>query len=359
MNWVSLAFLTCTAGLLTGVAVQVHNRGFSVAEIVRTNLPQQPQRSIFQLGKPPVKSPATQPLNLPAKPVKPLSGKNQGEFIPQRAGDLLEKAMLQKARSITVKVLSGDSWGSGIIIQRQAQVYTAITNDHVLQSGKTYRIQTPDGKIYSATRYLASQFAGKDLALLQFTSTKLEYKIGVLGSSLTVKEGDKVYAAGFPFEADKSNSAGWKFTAGRVSLIPEKSLEDGYQLGYDNQIEKGMSGGPVLNFGGEVVAVNGMHAYPLWGDPYVFQDGSKPCEPMRELMVRSSWGIPIEKFLQSAPQFSTKRAEKQPKNISLEPPSQLLAQRSATSNLTVSQPVGKTARLIQQQAAAAKSCTQL
>ncbi|MEG4116674.1 hypothetical protein QUA43_04145 [Microcoleus sp. N9_B4] len=91
---------------------------------------------------------------------------------------------------------------------------------------------------------------------------------------------------------------------------------------------------------------------------YVFQDGSKPCEPMGELMVRSSWGIPIEKFVQSAPQFSTKRAEKQPKNISLEPPSQLLAQRPVTSNLTVAQPVGKTARLIQQQAAAT-SCTQL
>lgn len=359
MNWVSLVFFSCTAGVLTGVAVQVHNRGFSAAEIVRTELPQQPQGSTFQLSKPPMKSPATQPLNLPAKPLKPLSGENQKQPLPQRAEDLAKTAMFQKARSITVKVFSGDNWGSGIMIQRQNQVYTVITNDHVLQSGETYRIQTPDGKIHSATRFLPTQFAGKDLALLQFSSTKSDYKIGILGSSSALKEGDKVYAAGFPVEANKSDSAGWKFTHGRVSLIPEKSLEDGYQLGYDNQIEKGMSGGPVLNFAGEVIAVNGMHAYPLWGDPYVFQDGSKPCEPMRELMVRSSWGIPIEKFLQSAPQFSTKRAEKQPKNISLEPPSQLLAQGAGTSSLTVSQPVCNTAKLMRQQAAAAKSCTQL
>ncbi|MEG4811585.1 serine protease [Microcoleus sp. F8-D3] len=359
MNWFPLAFLTCTAGLLTGVAVQLNNRGFSAAELVRTDLLQQHQASIFQLGKPPVKSPAAQPLNLPAKPPKPLSGKNQGESQPQRAGDLSKQAMLQKARSITVKVLSGDSWGSGIIIQRQEQVYTVLTNDHVLELGKTYRIQTPDGKIYSATRYLATQFTGKDLALLQFSSTKSDYKIGVFGSSSAVKEGDKVYAAGFPFEANKSDAAGWKFTGGRVSLIPEKSLEDGYQLGYDNQIEKGMSGGPVLNWAGEVVAVSGMHAYPLWGDPYVFEDGSKPCEPMRQLMVRSSWGIPTEKFLQLAPQFSTKMAVQTPKNISLKPPFQLLAKQAGTSNLTVFQPVGKTARLMQQQAAAAKSCTQL
>ena len=359
MNWFPLAFLTCTAGLLTGAVVQLHNRGFSATELVRTDVLQQPQASIFQLGKPPVKSPADQPLNLPAKLPKRLLGKNQGEPQLPRAEDLAEKAMLQKARSITVKVLSGDSWGSGIIIQRQAQVYTVLTNDHVLESGKTYRIQTPDGEIYSATRYLATQFAGKDLALLRFSSTKFDYKIGVFGSSSAVKEGDQVYAAGFPFEANKSDAAGWKFTGGRVSLIPEKSLEDGYQLGYNNQIEKGMSGGPVLNWAGEVVAVNGMHAYPLWGDPYVFQDGSKPCEPMRQLMVRSSWGIPSEKFLQSAPQFSTKMADKKPKNITLDPPSQLLTQQPDTSNSTVSQPVANTASLMRQQAAAAKSCTQL
>ncbi len=358
MNWVSLVFFSCTAGILTGLAVQVHNRGFSATELVPTDLAQQPQGSKFELRKPPVKSPVAQPLNLPAKPLKTLSGENQ-ETLPQTATDLPEKAMLLKARSITVKVLSGDNWGSGIIIQRQEQVYTVITNDHVLQSGEAYRIQTPDGKIYAATRYLATQFAGKDLALLQFGSTKSDYKIGVLGNSSALKEGDKIYAAGFPSEPNKLDSAGWKFTDGQISLIPEKSLEDGYQLGYTNQIEKGMSGGPVLNWAGEVVAVNGMHAYPLWGDPYVFQDGSKPCEQMRELMVRSSWGIPIEKFLQLAPQFSTKMDEKNSKNFSLKQPDHLLNQQPETGNSNVSQPVCKTAKVLQQQAAAAKSCTQL
>jgi S1-C subfamily serine protease len=357
MNWVPLVIFSCTAGILTGLAIQVHSRGFSATELVRTDLAQQPQGSKFELRKPPVKSPAAQPLNFPAKPVKPLSGENQKQSLPQTAEDLAAKAMFQKARSITVKVLSGDNWGSGIMIQRQEQVYTVITNDHVLQSGEIYRIQTPDGKIYSATRFLPTQFVGKDLALVKFSSTESDYKIGVLGNSSALKEGDKVYAAGFPSEVKKSDSAGWKFTDGRVSLIPEKSLEDGYQLGYNNQIEKGMSGGPVLNVAGQVVAVNGMHAYPLWGDPYVFQDGSKPCEPMRELMVRSSWGIPIEKFLQLAPQFSTKMAEKLPKDFSLKPPSQLLNQQSRTVNSKVFQPVGQAAKLMQQQAAAAKSCT--
>lgn len=77
----------------------------------------------------------------------------------------------------------------------------------------------------------------------------------------------------------------------------EKPLEEGYQIGYTNDIEKGMSGGPVLNRAGEVVAVNGMHAYPLWGDPYVFKDGSHPEQSLKQQMVRYSWSIPIQTFV--------------------------------------------------------------
>lgn len=41
-----------------------------------------------------------------------------------------------------------------------------------------------------------------------------------------------------------------------------------------------------------------MHAYPLWGDPYIFADGSEPEPALREQMVNYSWGIPIETFKQ-------------------------------------------------------------
>lgn len=51
---------------------------------------------------------------------------------------------------------------------------------------------------------------------------------------------------------------------------------------------------------GQVVGINGMHAYPLWGDPYVFKDGSLPCPKMRAVMEQSSWAIPIETFAKLA-----------------------------------------------------------
>ena len=81
-------------------------------------------------------------------------------------------------------------------------------------------------------------------------------------------------------------------------------MEGGYQIGYTNDIEKGMSGGPLLNARGEVVGVNGVHAYPLWGDPYQYKDGSEPNAALREQMSKYSWGIPIDTFKQLAPSAS-------------------------------------------------------
>ncbi|MBW4493156.1 MAG: hypothetical protein KME26_08730 [Oscillatoria princeps RMCB-10] len=41
----------------------------------------------------------------------------------------------------------------------------------------------------------------------------------------------------------------------------------------------------------------GMHAYTLWGDPYVLKDGSHPEPSLKQQMVRYSWSIPIQTFV--------------------------------------------------------------
>ncbi len=208
---------------------------------------------------------------------------------PAEQGQSLEEI----SRQITVKILAQDFLGSGIILRKQGSVYQVITNNHVIDAGNPpYKIQTPDGKIHHATVKLdQADFAGDDLAVLEFTST-VDYAIAQLTE--TIKPQDRVFASGFPFSPNQSaDSAKFILKTGQIVEVLAKPLEGGYQVGYTNDIEKGMSGGPVINEKGQVVAVNGMHAEPLWGDPYIYKDGSSPTRAEAEQMSHYSWGIPI------------------------------------------------------------------
>lgn len=211
----------------------------------------------------------------------------------------------EHAQKITVKIFSDNSWGSGIIIAQKGNAYTVVTNAHVLQRQENqYRLQTFDGIIHSAWQLRQQNLTNYDLALLEFKSSQSSYEVATLGNSSTLKEGEPIFAAGFPFTEEKLDNFGFKFTEGKISLLAPKSLKDGYQIGYTNDIKKGMSGGPVLNLKGEVIAINGIHAYPLWGDPYIYQDGEQPPASIRSAMERLAWAIPIDTFLNLSPQFA-------------------------------------------------------
>lgn len=222
------------------------------------------------------------------------------------------------ASKITVKVLGSDFLGSGFVIQQQGNTYTVITNQHVLRGGNApYSIQTPDGEIYPARQ---SELATTeyDLALLQFTSAE-EYARANLGSSSSLEVGEPTFAAGFTLEdsstvdteseesrqLENSVLPGFTLKSGRIQVILERSLEEGYRIGYTNDVKKGMSGGPLLDRHGEVIGVNGKHAYPLWEAPDFYQDGSQPCPPMQELITRSSLAIPIETGIALTPRLKS------------------------------------------------------
>ncbi|MFM6817885.1 MAG: hypothetical protein ACKPKB_16995, partial [Dolichospermum sp.] len=81
----------------------------------------------------------------------------QSPVIPSSfVNNLVIKNNQKIANSITVKILSQEFIGTGIIINKQVnqenQTYTIITNNHVLMAADkpVYQIQTPDGKIYLA-----------------------------------------------------------------------------------------------------------------------------------------------------------------------------------------------------------------
>lgn len=230
---------------------------------------------------------------------------------PQNSSKTTPRSLYDVTRSITVKVIAGNSWGSGILVQQQGQRYSVLTNHHVLNPGKPYRIQTADDRVYSAELLDGSQFQhrnhflGNDLEILQFSSPEI-YAVASLNPSGKLTVGEEVFAAGFPTEVDPSSAkgfafTGFAFTTGQISLLQDQAFVGGYRIGYTNLIRQGMSGGPLMNREGEVVGINGLHAYPGWGNPHVFRDGSQPPLQLQTTIARSSWAIPIATFICLAP----------------------------------------------------------
>lgn len=113
----------------------------------------------------------------------------------QAAGlSLISEQLPKQAQSITVRILSREVIGSGFLANRQGTVYTVLTNAHVLRYGTPpYHIQTSDGHVYLANLFQSVSFKGNDLALLQFRSFKVVYKVASFGDPAIV--GEEVFAA--------------------------------------------------------------------------------------------------------------------------------------------------------------------
>jgi len=221
------------------------------------------------------------------------------------------------ARSITVRVISGDRRGSGILISRRGNTYDVITNAHVVDTTREMaKITTRDNVVHSARIMKEVQFPNQDLVLLQFTAKpNLNYSVATFGDFKRLRIGQTIYAAGFANDLRLKENERWRFVSGKYALQLTESLEAGYSLGYSNPVRKGMSGGPVLNELGEVVGINGRHAQPLWGNPYVFATGEPVCEPLRQWMRQLSWAIPITTVYQYIPRLVPKSKPKPPSPV--------------------------------------------
>ncbi|MGL5939844.1 MAG: S1 family peptidase [Waterburya sp.] len=261
------------------------------------------------------------------------------------------------ATKISVKVFGQDFLGSGFMIMHQPQdnQYIVLTNQHVLRAGEApFKIQTADGKTYSAevvTGLITSKDT-YDLALLRFQANT-NYPIAKIGSSHSLEVGEPIFAAGFPHNqvdttnlnsaivkhSPNKNLTNFALKPGRVTIVLNQALEEGYQIGYTNDVQKGMSGGPLLNSRGEVIGINGKHAYPLWESPEIYLDGSQPCPALQDLITRSSLAIPIEKTIELTPRLESLRPTSdleisRQSNLSLEHPNLVAKMRAEAAAIT-------------------------
>jgi serine protease Do len=217
-------------------------------------------------------------------------------------------SIIHIAKQVTVRILGNPGIGSGVIIGHEGQTYTVLTNNHVVTDsyGQKYSVLTADNLIHTGKWIQIITFNDLDLALVKFNSSNF-YNVVEFGNSSKLLLGDCIVASGFPNwrTVDSNtieNTKDWgvrafHVTTGSVAMMPKKSLSKGYQLGYTNEIENGMSGGPVLDRNGRLVGINGRLKNPFQGmSVFKFTDGTSPSIKMFQQMEALSWAIPSNTF---------------------------------------------------------------
>lgn len=243
---------------------------------------------------------------------------------PQAAMALTGQEVNEIARSVTVLIHTNrGEQGSGVIISKNDNTYYVLTANHVVsraedKDGKIeYTIVTADQQAHELNFETVKSFVseGVDLAVFEFTSDK-EYEVATLANSDLVSEGVPVFVSGWPRPGAMSSMTGNQrirhFTDGRVSTILETPLE-GYQMGYTNTTLGGMSGGPVVDAGGRVVAIHGQadvddvdaQAILQSASGAVGEEEQQALQQLAGLITTTgfNYGIPISTFLQLAPQM--------------------------------------------------------
>jgi S1-C subfamily serine protease len=180
---------------------------------------------------------------------------------------LTPEKIRELAEETTVFITGGVDPGSGVIIEKEDDTYYVLTAEHVVtfepeENEPSYELQTKDKKehiIAGKKDYQKNvKKFGKstDLAVIQFTAEQgQEYKVAPLAQYISL--GMPVYAFGWtscskgdPPQLQKQ----FQITEGKICEIKPDS-ENGWNLSYTNQILVGMSGGPVFNSNGQVVAI--------------------------------------------------------------------------------------------------------
>lgn len=141
-----------------------------------------------------------------------------------------------------------ESLGSGVIIDA-AKGYV-LTNNHVISQAQKISVQLNDGREFDAK--LVGSDDQSDIALLQLQNPSHLTQIAIADSD-KLRVGDFAVAVGNPFGLGQTATSGIISALGRSGLNLE-GLENFIQT--DASINRGNSGGALLNLNGELIGIN-------------------------------------------------------------------------------------------------------
>lgn len=143
-----------------------------------------------------------------------------------------------------------ESIGSGIIVSPQGHI---ITNYHVIANSNKILIAVFGGKKGNYSANIIDHHVDTDLTLLKIDDEGI-FKPARLGNSSLVEVGDWVLAFGNPFGLDQTVTTGIVSAKRKVLQIEGRQYENMIQT--DAPINRGSSGGALVNLRGEVIGIN-------------------------------------------------------------------------------------------------------
>src|SRR5882672_4667006 len=140
--------------------------------------------------------------------------------------------------------------GSGFVIDAKGYI---LTNFHVVQGAQTIEVVLGDQSRHSAKFIGADQ--RNDVALVKIEPGKKPLAVLPLGDSAALQVGQKVLAIGNPFGFQSTLTTGVVSALGRTVQTGQNTLID-EAIQTDAAINRGNSGGPLINTHGEVIGIN-------------------------------------------------------------------------------------------------------
>ncbi len=145
------------------------------------------------------------------------------------------------------------SLGSGVIVDPKGYI---ITNHHVVEGATKIKVSVSGGEDYTAEVIGSDEVS--DIAVIKIKDER-EFPFARIGESKSMKVGDWVIAIGSPFGFEQTVTAGIVSATGRTFEGGGGPGRFSYLNDYlqtDAAINRGNSGGPLVNMNGEVVGIN-------------------------------------------------------------------------------------------------------
>ena len=146
--------------------------------------------------------------------------------------------------------------GSGVIIDSNGYI---LTNHHVIDGAEQIKVDLNDGRSLDAR--LVGADPPSDLAVLKVEASGLP--VLVLGDSDRARVGDVVLALGNPLGVGQTVTMGIISAKGRQTGLSNGSFEDFLQT--DAPINRGNSGGALVNTSSELIGINSQILSPSGG----------------------------------------------------------------------------------------------